>query len=47
MKRYFTPTFYKFFFAFVAIIVVGFTIMVVGINKGLETQPVDNVANTQ
>jgi hypothetical protein len=48
MDRYFTRTFYRFLFGFLAIIVVAFSVLVVlGLNTPKELPPVDNAALSQ
>ena len=47
MKRYFTPTFARFFFGFLVIIAVAFGIIMVASSQLPRTAPVDNVALPQ
>ncbi len=47
MKRYFTPTFARFVFGFLAIIAVAFGVVIVVSSQAPHAAPVDNVALPQ
>ncbi len=47
MKRYFTPTFGKFVFAFLCIIGIAFGVVIVTSSHTPRVAPVDNVALPQ
>ncbi|MDO8517776.1 MAG: hypothetical protein Q7S26_00585 [bacterium] len=47
MKRYFTPTFTRFVFGFLAIIAIAFGIIIAAASQAPHVAPVDNVALPQ
>jgi hypothetical protein len=47
MERYFTKTFFRFFFGFVVIIGVAFVVLAVASSWRTQATPVDNVALPQ